>query len=123
MVNEINLQDGGDDPTLYEGLLKGIRDADEVAALVDAVSPRLRPRPHGQVVEQVAVVVVRVRRPEATFGVPSCAEIQINTHGVCVFRPTRELSRCVGAENQADLVQRWEAGEAVLVPWLRNEDV
>lgn len=110
---------------MYEGLLKGIRDAGEVAALVDAVSPGLRPRPHGQVVEQVAVVVVRVRRPEATLGVPSCAEIKIevNTHGVRVFRPTRKPSRCVGAENQADLAQRWEAGEAVLVPWLRNEDV
>lgn len=79
-----NLRDG-DDPTLYEGLLKGIRDADEVAALVDAVSPGLRPRPHGQVVEQVAEVVVRVRRPEATFGVPSCTEIKIkiNTQFVC----------------------------------------
>lgn len=110
---------------MYEGLLKGIRDAGEVAALVDAVSPGLRPRPHGQVVEQVAVVVVRVRRPEATFGVPSCTEIQrkVNTHRDCVFRPTRKLSRCVGAENQADLVQRWEAGEAVLVPWLWNEDI
>lgn len=40
-----------------------------------------------------------------------------------MFRPTRKLSWCVGAENQADLVQRWEAGEAVLVPWLRKEDV
>lgn len=54
-----------------EGLLKWICDTDEVSALVDAVSPGLGPRPHGQVVEKVAVVVIRVRCPKAAFGVPS----------------------------------------------------
>lgn len=98
---------------MYEGLFKGIRDADEVSALVDAVGPGLRPRPHGQVVEQVAVVVIRVGRPKAAFGVPPCDErtvcIQINRGGVG------------GVESQPHLVRRWEAEEAALVPWLWKE--
>lgn len=57
--------------TLYESLFEGVGDADEVSALVDAVSSSLRPRPHGKVVEQVAVVVKRVRHPGAAFIVPS----------------------------------------------------
>lgn len=65
---------------MYEGLFKGVGDADEVSALVEAVSPGLRPRPHGQVVEQVAVVVVGVRRPIATFGVPSCHKGTVRIH-------------------------------------------
>lgn len=58
--------------TLNEGLFKGVGDADEVSALVDAVSSSLRPCPHGKVVEQVAVVVKRVGRPRAAFIIPSC---------------------------------------------------
>lgn len=84
---------GEDGTTLYEGLFKGISDADEVTALVNAVSPGLRPRPHGQVVEQVAVVVIRIRCPEATFGVPSCSK-----HTEFVFRQTRKFSGRVGAQ-------------------------
>lgn len=98
-----------DGSTLYEGLFKGIRDADQVSALVDAVSSGLRPRPHGQVVEQVAVVIIRIRRPEAAFGVPPCD------------RCTDEIRRRSGGRsgsNHADLVQRWEAQEAALDPWL-----
>lgn len=57
--------------TLYEGLFKGVSDADEVSALVDAVGTSLCPCPHGKVVKQVAVVVKRVGRPGAAFIVPS----------------------------------------------------
>lgn len=89
-MTEVNC--GVDGTTLYEGLFEGIGDADEVAALVGAVSPGLRPRPHGQVVEQVAVVVIRVRRPEAAFGVPTCRK-----HTELVFRQTRKFSRSAAA--------------------------
>lgn len=58
--------------TLYEGLFEWVGDADKVSALVDAVGSSLCPRPHGKVVEQVAVVVKRVGRPGAAFIVPSC---------------------------------------------------
>lgn len=60
--------------TVYEGLFEGVGDAGKVSALVGAVCSSLRPRPHGQVVEQVAVVVERVRRPGAAFIVPSCEQ-------------------------------------------------
>lgn len=103
-------------PPCMKGLFKGISDADEVAALVDAVSLGLRPCPHGQVVEQVAVVI-RVRCPEATFKVPSC---NIRTELYHTVVPTRTFSWRVEARwpvsNQAHLVQTWKAEEAVLCP-------
>lgn len=37
--------------TLYEGLLKGVGDADEVSSLVDAIGSGLGPRSHWQVVK------------------------------------------------------------------------
>lgn len=62
--------------TLYEGLFEGIGDADEVSSLVDAVSSSLGPRPHGQVVEEVTVVVERVRGPGPTFVIPTCNRLR-----------------------------------------------
>lgn len=103
---------------MYEGLFKGIRDADEVSPLVDAVGPGLRPRPHGQVVEQVAVVVIRVGHPKAAFSVPPCHErtvcIQINGGG-------SSGGKLEAVESQPHLVRRWEAEEEALVPWLWEE--
>lgn len=64
---------------MYEGLFRGISDADEVAALVDAVGPGLRPRPGGQVVEEVAAVVIRVGHPEATLGALPRNERRVGT--------------------------------------------
>lgn len=86
--------------TLYEGLFKGIGDADKVSALVDTVSSGLRPRPHRQVVKQVAVVIKRVGCPITTFVVPPCNKPdaehflsrQTRTHFQCSVKLT--WSRC-----------------------------
>lgn len=65
---------------MYEALFEGVCDADEVSALVDAVSSGIRPRPHGQEAEQVAVVVERVGRPGAAFIAPSCKQKRGTVH-------------------------------------------
>lgn len=107
---------------MYEGLLKGVGDADEVSSLVDAIGSGLSPRPHGQVAKQVAVVVERVRHPRTTFLIPSC-----NKHGPVQLTSTQhnniQVMLTVGwsAKYQVNLVQRSEAGEGVLVPWLRRK--
>lgn len=75
---------------MYEALLEGLRDAQQISSLVHAVGSSVRPRPHRQVVKQVAVVVKRVGHPRAALLVPPCskkqhtpiqmcAHIQINT--------------------------------------------
>lgn len=84
--------------TLYEGLFEGVGDADEVSALVDAVGSSLRPRSHGKVVEQVAVVVKRVGRPGATFIVPSYereAHGEVSSHPGCEKGCVHHQSDCV----------------------------
>lgn len=58
--------------TVYEGLFRGVSDADEVSALVDTVSSSFCPRPHGQEVKQVTEVIKGVGHPGATLLIPSC---------------------------------------------------
>lgn len=90
---------------MYEGLFEGVGDADQVSALVDTVGSSLRPRPHGKVVEQVAVVVKRVGRPCAAFVVPSYegeAHREVRSHPGCVchqtdcVQPGPEVGGCGG---------------------------
>lgn len=102
---------------MYEGLFEGIRDADEVSSLVDAVGSGLRPRPRGQQVELVAVVVERVGRPGAASLVPPCDEYATQIKA----NPPSAWGSCV-TDGQEHLVQMLGAGEGALVPWLWRDE-
>lgn len=62
------------DGTLDEGLLERLSNTEEGAPLVDAVGVSTGPVSHGQIVEQVAVVIEGIWRPEAALFIPPCRE-------------------------------------------------